>query len=217
MSVAVFDLRGEPCELAVWRWAPHKRRDPARLRGVVLHSWATEVGTSPEMRRRYGEPEALARRALAAPYFASGGLTRAGLGVVALAHPVERYTYASDAGNGGWLAVAAMGAFPFVESGRRLLHTPMSDALAEVIAEMLAHAVKHLAEATGHDGPFPLITHRQCINGMGDHAACPGEAVVRAALRSQAVVDGALMHDPDLVLVPEWGRAWPAEWRTGIG
>lgn len=217
MSVAIFDLRREPCELAAWKWVSHKRRDPSRLRGVVLHSWAVEVGTSPEMRRRYGEAEALARRALSAPYFASAGLTRSGEGVVSLAHPAERYTYASDAGNSEWLAVSVMGSFPFVEAERRLSHTHMSDALAEVIAEMLAHAVKHLAEATGHDGPFPLITHRQCINGMGDHAACPGEAVVRAALRSPAVVDNALMPDPDLALVPEWGRAWPDEWRTGIG
>lgn len=214
MSVALFDLRAEPCELAAVRWAPHKRRDPSRLRGIVLHSWAVKVGTAPESRRRYGEPLALARRALAAPYFASGGLTRAGLGVAALAHPVERYTYASDAGNSEWLAVSVMGAFPFTEAKRRPHHSLMSDALAEVIAEMLAHAVKHMAEATGSSGPFPLITHRQTINGKGDHAACPGEAVVRAALRSPAVVDGALVPDPDLVLVPEWGRAWPAEWRT---
>lgn len=213
MSVEVFDLRGEPCELAAWRWAPHKRRDPARLRGVVLHSWAVEVGTSPEMRRRHGEAEALARRALAAPYFASAGLTRSGDGVVSLAHPAERYTYASDAGNSEWLAVSVMGSFPFVEAERRLPHSRMSDALAEVVAEMLAHAVNHLAEATGHDGPFPLITHRQCINGRGDHAACPGEAVVRAALRSPAVVDGTLVPDPDLVLVPEFGKPWPAAWR----
>ena len=39
----IVDLRGEPCVLRRGQWTPHTRRDPARMRGVVLHQWDAEV------------------------------------------------------------------------------------------------------------------------------------------------------------------------------
>jgi len=36
------------------------------------------------------------------------------------------------------------------------------------------------------------------------------------ALRSPSVRDGLLVPDPDLVIVPEWGKAWPASWRRHL-
>lgn len=211
-DVQVFDLRDVPCELAASRWTPHVPRDPADLRGVVLHSWGTPVGTTFAARRRFGEARALALRSLAAPYTVTAGVTRAGVPVVAIAHPVERYTYASDAGNAHYLAVGVMGLFPFTEDRRKPKHSAMTEGLAAAIDKALDVAASLLPE-----GPHALVTHRQCINGKGDHAACPGEAVVAAALRSQAVICGALVPDPDLVLVAEFGRVWPVEWRRHLG
>jgi len=65
-------------------------------------------------------------------------------------------------------------------------------------------------------GPWALITHRQAVNGRGDHVNCPGEAVVMMALRSPAVRDGLLVPDPDLVIVPKWGQCWPQSWRAHL-
>lgn len=214
-DVRVFDLRGGPCELAASKWTPHITRDPAEIRGVVLHAWAVRsVGTTADERRRWGEPLALARRGLAAPYAVSAGVTRGGVPVVSVAHPVERYTYASDAGNAHYLAVSVMGLFPFTEEQRvASRHAAMTTALEIALHRALDEA---LALLPCDAPPLALITHRQCANGKGDHTACPGEAVVAAALRSPAVASGRLIADPDLVLVKEYGRPWPAQWRQHV-
>jgi hypothetical protein len=135
-AVQVFDLRGEPHQLAAGEWTPHVRRDPAELRGVVLHQWAvTQVGTMSSLRARYGEPLALARRGLSTPYTISCGVTaNGGVPVVSIAHPLERYTYASDAGNRHYLAIGVMGLFPFVESAR-------SEALRAAVSRALLVAM----------------------------------------------------------------------------
>lgn len=215
-EVQVFDLRSEPCELAEHRWSRHAHRDPAALRGSVLHAWDAEVGTTVENRNRWGEAGALARRGLRAPYGVSCGVTRSGIPVVALCHPLERYTFASDAGNRHYLSIGVMGVHPFTEAERTSRHTPMSPALAAAIGAALAAACDLLAKAGAGDGPWPLLTHRQCINGPGDHDHCPGEAVVAAALASAPVADGLLVADPNLVLVPEFGKPWPEAWRRRV-
>lgn len=212
--VLVVDLRGEPCVLRRDQWTPHVRRNPSKLRGVVLHQWAAKVGTGGRLRQRYGgEAEALARRAPSAAYTISAGVgLLTGAPVVSLAHPAERYTFASDAACGDYLAVGVMGLFPYEEAGRKPHHTEVTDALQAAVDEALAQAVAML----GDDGPHVLITHRQAINGRGDHERCPGEAVVMMALRSPAVRNGMLVPDADLVMVPEWGRPWPASWRAHL-
>ncbi len=213
----VFDLSQEPCELAPYRWARHRRRDPARLVGVVLHQWYTEVGTEQRHRLRYGEPMALARRALAAPYTISCGVTRAGEPVVALAHPLERYTYSSDAGNAHWISVGVMGLFPFkAERHDPRRHTAVTEALAAAVDSALRGAAQLLMENSLADAPWPVITHRQCANGPGDHVTCPGEAVVEMALRSLPVAEGTLVADPDRLLLPQHGLPWPESWRRHL-
>lgn len=217
--VQVFDLRAEPCELASHRWTAHLRRDPAKIRGVVLHQWGTEVTTTGGNRLRWGEPLALARRALRAPYGVSCGVTRAGVPVVAVAHPLERYTYASDAGNAHYLAVGVMGRFPyFAADYHPARHTDWSDAMDAALARALEVAVNVIENATLADfalpdPPLALITHRQCANEPADHFVCPGEHVVEASLRSEAVRAGVLVPDPDLVILPKYGKTWTAEWR----
>lgn len=221
-EVQVFDLRGEPCELEAREWNPRKVRDPKALRGVALHAWGCEVGTTEKARRVYGEAEALARRGLAVPYGISCGVTRVGVGVVAISHPLERYTYASDAGNAAYLSIGVMGLFPFTEAQRTAKHSAMTDVLAATISAALVVACDLLAKAAGADGngvvagPWSLVAHRQCINQRGDHAACPGEAVIAAALHSRPVADGLLVPDPDAILVPGHGKPWPAEWRRNL-
>jgi hypothetical protein len=218
-TVHVFDFRGEPCELEGHRWSRHAKRDPAALRGVVLHHWGTAVGVTPENRNRFGEAQALARRGKRVPYDISVGVTTAGEGVVSFAHPLERYLFASDAGNRHYLSVGVMGLFPFEEKGRTSRHCVMSDALVAAVDAALCHAVMLLHTHAGDPaeaGPWSLLAHRQCINGKGDHATCPGEAVIAAALRSKPVADGLLVADPDLVLVPEFGRPWPDAWRRHL-
>lgn len=218
-EVQVFDLRGEPHQLARDEWTPHLRRDPAEMRGVVLHGWGVrQVGTMGGMRARYGEPLALARRALAAPYTISCGVTANGrVPVVAIAHPLERYTYSSDAGNAHYVSVGVMGLFPFVERQRSALrHTPPSEALQASVSWALQVAA-HLLDEAGVRGPR-VITHRQCANDRRDHVACPGEAVVEMA--ATELRDGAagvtLSFDPELVLVPPHSLPWPAEWRRHL-
>jgi len=221
-EVLVFDLRSEPCELAPRRWSQHLQRDPQAMRGVVLHQWGTEVGTTAENRNRYGEAEALARRALRAPYNVSCGVTRGGVGVVVLAHPLERYTFASDAANKEYLSVGVMGRFPFeAESFNPAKHSTRSAALVAAIDAAMAQAVMllslpHVGTGAEAVGPWSLITHRQAVNGKHDHDACAGEAVVAAALRSRPVADGHLVPDPDLVLVPGCGERWPEAWRRHL-
>lgn len=218
-EVLVFDLRTEPCELEAREWSPRRERDPKALRGVVLHQWGCEVGTSEKARRVHGEAEALARRALAAPYGISCGVTRDGVGVVAIAHPLERYTHASDAGNAAYIAVGVMGLFPFIEARRTAKHSEMTGALAAAVDAALVHATCLLSNAhlsSSDAGPWSLIAHRQTINERGDHAACPGEAVIAAALRSHSVADGLLVPDADAMLVPNFSKPWPPEWRRHL-
>lgn len=216
-DVVVVDLRGEPVELDRRRWRPHDSREATAIRGVVLHAWDTAVGTTPEARRRWGEPVALARRALRAPYSISCGVTRAGVPVVALAHPLARYTFASDAGNREWLSVGVMGHFPLEEATRRrAVHCAWTDALEQALDWALQHAVQILDDATRGADPWSLITHRQCVNGPRDHDACPGECVVASALRSRPVTAGLLVPDADLVLDGRFGRPWPTSWRSHL-
>jgi hypothetical protein len=221
-AVQVFDLRGEPHQLARDEWTPHVRRDPAEMPGVVLHQWAVrQVGTASSLRARYGEPLALARRALAAPYTISCGVTaHGGVPVVSIAHPLERYTYASDAGNKHYLAVGVMGLFPFTERARSSRHTPHSEALQAAVARALEVAAELLVTSMrdpGVDVQFLVITHRQCINGRGDHETCPGEVVVEMAAKALRGDAGPwLSLDPDLTLDARWSRPWPDEWRRHL-
>lgn len=213
-EIHVVDLRGEACVLRRGQWSPHTPRKREALRGVVLHQWASPVGTEARLRQRYkSEAEALGRRGAKAPYTISAGVGQlTGVPVVSLAHPPERYTFASDDASGDYIAVGVMGLFPFEEHDRRPHHTEVSDALQAAVDRALQEAVAML----DGNGPWPLITHRQAINGAGDHACCPGEAVVMMALRSSAVRDGLLVPDPDHVILPEFGKAWPESWRRHL-
>lgn len=213
-EVHVVDLRGEPCILRRGQWSPHTPRKREALRGVVLHQWASPVGTEARLRQRYkSEAEALGRRGSKAPYTISAGVGQlTGVPVVSLAHPPERYTFASDDASGDYIAVGVMGLFPFEEHDRRPHHTNVSDALQAAVDRALQEAVAML----GGDGPWSLITHRQGINGVGDHVCCPGEAVMMMALRSSAVRDGLLVPDPDHVILPAFGKAWPESWRSHL-
>lgn len=209
----MYDLRREPIELTRNEWSPSLQRDPDELRGVILHAWGSKVGTEARLRRKYGEPLALARRGLAVPYTISAGVDASGRPVVTLAHPVERYTHASDAGNAHFIAVGVHGVFAYdnrIRSPER--HSAESDALAEAIDLALREAVKMLASG----GPHLLITHRQTCNDARDHFACPGESVVAMALQSSAVSGGLLIPDPDLVLAPPHSKPWPEHWRRHI-
>ena len=218
-GVLVFDLRGEPHQLARDEWTPHVQREPEDMRGVALHAWGVrQVGTMGAMRARYGEALALARRALATPYGISCGVTAiGGVPVVALAHPLERYTMASDAGNAGYLAVGVMGRFAFEANQHAFArHTPVTGALRLAVDVALAEAVRLLGEFTRQAGPWAMLTHRQCANGRKDHFACPGEAVVEMVLASSSARDGSLVADPDLALDLRWGKPWPAGWRRHL-
>lgn len=225
-AVQVFDLRAERCRLERHEWQPRLRRDPSEFAGVVLHSWGTKVGTTGANRIRLGsEARALADRALDVPYGISCGVGElTGEPVVAIAHPAERYTNASDAGNRHWIPVGVMGLFAFLAAHHNpARHTAVTDALRAAINAALFYAVSQLAEA-GLDPesrfiegrPFALITHRQCANGPRDHVACPGEAVVEMALASDVVRSGLIVPDPDRVLLPEFGKPWPESWRRHL-
>lgn len=134
---------------------------------------------------------------------------------MSIAHPLERYTYASDAGNAHFLAVGVMGLFPFVERQRSVhRHTPVTDALRAAVDRALEVAADLLGEH-GLGAPL-LVCHRQCINGRKDHDLCPGETVVEMALRSTAVEVGGYRVDPDLVLDRDHGLRWPEEWRRNL-
>lgn len=219
-DVRVVDLTGEPVLLTSKQWNPRRRRDPAQLRGIILHSWDTEVGTTAVNRAKYGEPEALARRGMKAEYTITTGVTRhGGEPVVGLVHPLERYTFASDAGCSEWLAIGVHGQFAFetddAEHNGGHEFTPESPALVLAVGAAIDLAVRLLG-GTSRPAPLALITHRQAVNGRGDHRTCPGEAVVRMAMQSEDVQRGLVVPDPDLVLVPDWGRDWPASWRRHI-
>jgi hypothetical protein len=211
---SVFDLRGEPHQLTAREWSPSVTRDPAELRGVILHAWGTKVGTEGRFRRKFGEPLALARRGLQAPYTISAGVDSQGRPVVSLAHPVQRYTHASDNGNAHFIAVGIFGRFAYDNREHSpSAHTAESDALLEAIDLALREAVKMLTS----DGPHLLVTHRQACNGARDHFACPGESVVAMALKSSVVTEGLLIADSDLVLAPPHSKPWPEHWRRHLG
>lgn len=217
--VQVFDLRGEPHQLARDEWTPHVKREPEDMRGVALHAWgARKVGTMGSLRARYGEALAFARRGLTVPYTIAAGVTaNGGVPVVSIAHPVERYTFASDAGNAGFVSVGVMGLFAFTrEEHADVRHTAMTAVLREAIDVALQEVARLLGEFTEQAGPWSLLSHRQCANGPRDHFACPGEALVSAALESSAVGVGLLVPDPDLVLDPRYGKPWPKEWRRHL-
>lgn len=215
-GVQVFDLRGVPHQLARDEWTPHVARQPEDMRGVALHAWGSrKVGTMGSLRARYGEPLALARRGLTVPYALTCGVTAiGGVPIVSIAHPLERYAFASDAGNAGFVSVGVMGLFAFTrEDHNPLRHTEMTDALRRAVDVALEEAVRLLDDFSGKPGPWSLITHRQCANGKKDHFACPGEALLASALQSHAVSSGLLVPEPDLVLDPRYGKPWPPEWR----
>lgn len=219
--VQVFDLRAEPVELERHRWSPNARRDPATLLGVLLHQVGDQVGTTAPNRVRYGEPLALARRALRMPYHLAYGATRAGVPVVVLAHPVEWYLFHGDAGNAHWISVAALGLFPYNEDRRvpaRHGEAPTHGCASPSPLELAAEKALELAWALlpGLGDPHRLITHRQACNEPTDHLACPGELPVALALRALPVLDGRLLPDPDLVLRPGIGKPWPAAWRRHL-
>ncbi len=218
-GVQVFDLRAVPHQLARDEWTPHVERQPEDMRGVALHAWgARKVGTMGALRARYGEALAFARRGLAVPYTITAGVTAiGGQPVVSVVHPAERYTFSSDAGNAGFLSVGVAGLFAFTrEAHNDTRHTPMTSALAEAVDVALQEAARMLGEFTGSSGPWALVTHRQCANGPKDHFACPGEALLGAALESSAVGAGLIVPDPDLVLDPRHGKPWPQAWRRHL-
>ncbi len=214
-GVYVVDLRGEACVLLRTQWSPHVKRDPKALKGIVLHQWASKVGTEGRLRLKFGsEAEALGQRCNRVTYGISAGVgERDGVPVVSLAHPPERYTYASDDACSEYISLGVMGLFPFEEETRTDKHTIVTRELMAAVNRGIEEA---LAQMEG-EGPWALITHRQGINGRHDHVQCPGEAVVRMALLSDAVLDGRLVPDPDLVLMPKWGRPWPDSWRQHLG
>lgn len=218
-GVQVFDLRGEPHQLARDEWTPHVVRQPEDMRGVALHAWGVrKVDTMGSLRARYGEPLALARRGLTVPYTICCGVTAiGGQPVVSVVHPAERYTFASDAGNASFLSIGVAGLFAFTrEAHNDTRHTVMTSALSEAVDVALQEAARMLGEFTGSTGPWALVTHRQCANGKKDHFACPGEALLGAALQSSAVGSGILVPEPDLVLDERYGKPWPPEWRRHL-
>ena len=208
---AIVDLRDAPIVLAANKWTPLVVRDPATMRGVVVHSWGSPVGTSPQQRRKYGgQRMALAHRAREAGYTISAGVDAAGDPLVVLAHPVERYTYTSDAGCRDFISVGIFGLFAYDERKRSpVRHAAESPALLAAVDLALREAVRLIE----NDGPHLLVTHRQCCNGPRDHFACPGELVVSMALRSSAVAEGLLIADPDLMLNAKYSKPWPEHWR----
>ena len=213
IPVRVFDLRAEPCELARGQWAPSVERIAEDQRGVCMHSWGTSVGTTIANRRRYGsEAEALARRALSVPYHISWGVTRGGVPIVALAHPVERYTFHGDHANKAFVGIGAMVYAPAYERGKTTAHTLITDAhrAAMDMALELA-AVEYLGGREGLD----LIAHRNACNHPSDHYGCCTEAVIALACGSSAVASGVFIPRPD-VRLHDLSRAWRPEWRRHI-
>lgn len=213
-SPHVIDLRSEPNILAPGKWTALERRDPATMRGVVVHSWASPVGTTAAQRQAHGSQRmALAHRAREAGYGISAGVDARGEPLVVLAHPVERYTYTSDAGCRDFVSIGVFGLFAYDDRKRSpTRHTAVSDALAEAVDIAMREAVAQIE----NDGPHLLITHRQCCNGRRDHFACPGDGVAKMVAQSSAVADGLLVIDPDLMLDPKHSKPWPEHWRQHI-
>lgn len=214
--VQVFDLREEPHRLRSDEWRRSKR-DPAKSRGIVLHQWDTPVGTTALNRRLYGEPGALARRALGCPAHISVGVTQlGGVPVVSLAHPLDRYGFHGDAANAGYIGFEVMGFFPFLEEHRTMHHTKITPALRAAVRVGLKAALDLLDQWTGSQGPWELITHRQGCNSKGDHVRCCGEAVVQMACEALPELEGRLIAVPGLVLDPQWSQPWPEAWKRHL-
>jgi hypothetical protein len=211
--VQVFDFRALPVQLKRKQWAEGITRDASAQRGVVGHSWGTKVGTEIRLRRKYGsEAAALAMRSLDASYHISAGVTSTGVPVVAMAHPVERYTYASDAANREWTSIGVMGLFPAYERNRTLMHSVVTDALrAAVDTALYLAATEYLGGREGLD----FIAHRQACNQSSDHFACCTEAVARMVCESSAVAQGLFVPQPDITL-HELSRPWKPDWRRHI-
>ena len=212
-QVLVFDLRAESCELARGQWSSTVVRSAEDQRGACLHSWGVEVGTTIVNRRRWGsEAHALARRALAAPYHISWGVTRGGVPIVALAHPVERYTFHGDHANRDFVGIGGMVYAPSYERNRTTAHTVITDAhrAAMEMALELA-AVEYLGGREGLD----LIAHRNACNQSSDHYGCCTEAIVALACGSSAASSGVFIPRPD-VRLHDLSRAWKPDWRRHI-
>lgn len=218
MPAQVFDLRQEDLLLDRGEWNPRKKRDPQAARGICLHQWGCVVGTTAKSRERWGEPEALARRALGVPAHASVGVTQhGGDPIVAICHPLERWVHGSDDANGAFLTLEVMGHFPFVESMRKPHHTLLTPALAVAVETGLQVLLDLLDQWTGRTGPWELITHRQACNSRGDHTLCPGEAPIMMAMSAlRGDLGDRIKPNPDLVLDPKWGHDWPAAWRSHV-
>ncbi len=214
-SPHVIDLRAEPVILKPGKWTALVRRDPSTMRGVVVHSWASAVGTSAQQRAALGGDQrlALAHRAREAGYGIGAGVDAQGRPLVVLAHPVERYTFTSDAGCRDLVSVGVFGVFPYDDRKRsRVRHTAITDALREAVDIALREAAAQIE----NDGPHLLLTHRQMCNGPRDHFACPGEAVAMMAAQSGAVADGLLVIDQDMLLDAKHSKSWPEHWRRHI-
>ena len=212
-QVLIFDLRAEPCELAPGQWAPLITRPAEDQRGACLHSWGVEVGTTIANRRRFGsEAHALARRALRVPYHISWGVTRGGVPIVALAHPVERYTFHGDHANRDFVGIGGMVYAPSYERSRTTAHTAITDAHRAAMDMALGlAAVEYLGGREGLD----LIAHRNACNQSSDHYGCCTEAVVALACGSSAVASGVFIPRPDVCL-HRLSRAWKPDWRRHI-
>jgi hypothetical protein len=213
IQVQVFDLTHEPVQIADRQWSRHTPRSPQDQRGVCLHQWEAKVGTEARFRLQWGEPEALARRALKVPAHISVGVTERGnVPIVSIAHPLDRYVFHGDAANAHFLGFEVMGLFPFLEEQRTAKHTLVTPQLQAAVTVGLQVAAQLLEEWTKSQGPWELVTHRQGCNSKGDHLQCCGESVVQMAMRSQDLY----IPNPDEVLSKVVAEPWPPAWRAHL-
>lgn len=198
-------------------WAHGVVRDPAHVDAVLVHQWGVPVGTTPENRARHGEPLALAMRATEAPYHGSCGVTPSGVPVVALVHPVTRWTMHAGPANGRTLGLGVYGFFPLSESGRDVrAHGPAPSAALGLAHDfLLAHFAEQIARV---HGSALYLTHRQCVSDSSPNARRsrdPGEWAVARACDLAACGGVPLTFQPDLTL-GDYGERWPAEWRAHL-
>ena len=211
LEVQIFDFREDPCLLKPGQWFPSVERDPAKARGICAHQWGTKVGTTIQDRKRYGEPLALALRARAVSAHVSVGVTSHGVPIVALAHPLDRHVFHGDSANGAFVGFEVMGLFPYTELQRSPRHSEVTPELQVAVVAGLQATIEMLDEWAGPH-PWELITHRQGINGRGDHEQCCGEAVLAMCLRSNKALQERLIPLPNEALKPPWSKPWPPEW-----
>lgn len=211
IQVQVFDLSHEPVQILDRQWSRHTTRSPQDQRGVCLHQWEAKVGTEARFRAQWGEPEALARRALKVPAHISVGVTeRTNVPIVSIAHPLDRYVFHGDAANAHFLGFEVMGLFPFEEPAKSPRHTVITPELQAAVSVGLMVAAELLEAWTKSQGPWEMITHRQGCNSKGDHVQCCGEAVVQMALHNQDL----FIPCPDEVLSKTIAQPWPQSWRA---